>query len=78
MCRFVLFYKKNELQGPPSVTVHPLAPISVKKNSSKDTFSPVWFAGKLIGHGRQRVKAAEVSYGMVCLGVGCYVHVFII
>ena len=30
MCCFVLFYTKNELQGPPSVALHPLAPISVR------------------------------------------------
>lgn len=35
--RFVLFYKKkNESQGPPLLTVHPLAPI----------FNPGWCLGK--------------------------------
>lgn len=52
LCVALFFYlkkpktkQKNELQGPPSVSLHPLAPISVKA-ISKDIFSSAWFAGK--------------------------------
>ena len=58
MCRFVLFQKKNELQGPPS------APVPRQRRIQLS----VVCAAKLIARRKQRVKAVEVSYGTVCLG----------